>query len=335
MASSNDILSSNLAKCPILKGKENYSEWAEIMRSNLETVGCWDLVTGDETLVPRPDPFYTSRNRPSSVATLRAKEQQFGQKNRNGTYIKSDEACKERIQEIKVQIEGYEGQRRLLKKAINMIMDATSKDLWHQHTNKEDPATLWTEFYNNYHRAGVPELSKELAKFAEMTIANYPNPQTLLNALKTQHAKIEVTLKGKVFQPKYLAWRYIHEMGKFKPLFDIPLAKYEALNEFPEADEVKRALEAHLVSHPDLPKKPTANSAPPAASANTNIADKTNKKRKRDEDKIKSQCPDCQSNKSRPKCPDCGKKHGGECIKRRKREKEEKEKAKEKAKEGQ
>ena len=181
IASSNDILSSNLAKCPTLKGKENYTEWAEMMKSNLETLGCWDLVTGDERLVSRPDPFYTSRNRPSSVATLRTMEPGFAQRsraagNRAGTYTHSDEACKETIQEIKTQVEGYEDQRRLLKKAINMIMDAITKDLWHQCTNKEDPAALWTELYNNYHRAGAPELNKELAKFAEMTLANYPNP---------------------------------------------------------------------------------------------------------------------------------------------------------------
>ena len=68
-------------------------------------------------------------------------------------------------------------------------------------------------------------------------------PQTLLNALKTQHSKIEVTLKAAVFHPKYLSWRYIHEMGKFKPLFDIPLAQYDTLDESPPSDEVKRALE--------------------------------------------------------------------------------------------
>ena len=86
-----------------------------------------------------------------------------------------------------------------------------------------------------------------------MNRSTYPNPQNLLNALKTQHSKIEDTLKAAVFHPKYLSWRYIYEMNKFKPLFDIPLAQYDTLNEYPPSDEVKRALEAHLVNHLDIP----------------------------------------------------------------------------------
>src|SRR4051812_46297314 len=33
------LISSGLAKCPTLSGKDNYSEWEEIMRSNLRTSG--------------------------------------------------------------------------------------------------------------------------------------------------------------------------------------------------------------------------------------------------------------------------------------------------------
>jgi len=43
-------------------------------------------------------------------------------------------------------------------------------------------------------------------------------------------------------------------MNKFKPLFDIPLSKYETLEEYPPPDEVKRALEAHLVNHNEPPR---------------------------------------------------------------------------------
>src|SRR5277367_6825444 len=120
---------------------------------------------------------------------------------------------------------------------------------------------------------------------------SYPNPQTLLNALKTQHSKIEVTLKATVFHSKYLSWRYVHEMNKFKPLFDIPLAKYNTLEEYPPPEKVKRALEAHLVNHQsEIPKKPTAEkptqptqptASEPTASINANIT-KPSKKRKRE-----------------------------------------------------
>jgi hypothetical protein len=44
-------------------------------------------------------------------------------------------------------------------------------------------------------------------------------------------------------------------MNKFKPLFDIPLAKYDILNEYPPFDEIKRALKAHLINYIDIPKK--------------------------------------------------------------------------------
>ena len=80
-------------------------------------------------------------------------------------------------------------------------------------------------------------------------------------------------------------------MNKFKPLFDIPLAKYDNLDEYPQADEIKRALEAHLVNHPNAPKKPTASGNAPAATANNAVAGKhnksKNKKRKRDDNKDK------------------------------------------------
>jgi hypothetical protein len=66
-------------------------------------------------------------------------------------------------------------------------------------------------------------------------------------------------------------------MNKFKLLFDIPLAKYDTLNEYPPSDEVKRALEAHLINHTDIPKKPTAGRSTPllsidSALANANVA---------------------------------------------------------------
>jgi hypothetical protein len=77
-------------------------------------------------------------------------------------------------------------------------------------------------------------------------------------------------------------------MNKFKPLFDIPLAKYNNMDEYPPADEIKRALKAHLINHPNALKKPTASSNAPTTANNT-TAGKGNKskdkKRKRNEDK--------------------------------------------------
>jgi hypothetical protein len=101
-------------------------------------------------------------------------------------------------------------------------------------------------------------------------------------------------------------------MNKFKPLFDIPLAKYDTLEEYPSPEEVKRALEAHLVNHTEIPKKLTVDKSTPsqatAALANTNIV-KPSRKRKREE---KKPTGDSLSS-SKPKCPDCGKRHGGDC----------------------
>ena len=111
----------SLAKCPVLKGKDNYTEWEEIMRSNLRTSGCWDIVSGEEVAPPRPDPFYTSRNRPTGVRTLRQVEAEYGQRNRANHYIHSDESCKERVQEIKDQVTGYESHTRPREKAKNSI----------------------------------------------------------------------------------------------------------------------------------------------------------------------------------------------------------------------
>jgi hypothetical protein len=301
---SNDTICYNLAKCPTLKGKENYTEWAEIMKSNLLTTGCWDIVSGEEIAPPRPDPFYTSRNRPTGVKTLRQIEGEYGQRNRGGNYVHNEESCKERVQEIKDQVTGYENHTKLKEKAKNLMMDSMTKDLWQQRVNKDDPAALWEELRKDYQKAGVPELGKELAKYADMNRSTYPNSLNLLNALKTQHSKIEITLKAAVFHPKYLSWRYIHEMSKFKPLFDIPLTQYDTLEEYPPSDEVKRALEAHLVNHSDIPKKPTVGKIELTVSANTNVV-QNDKKRKRDVDQTPSN--------EKPKCPHCEKLHGGDC----------------------
>jgi hypothetical protein len=73
-------------------------------------------------------------------------------------------------------------------------------------------------------------------------------------------------------------------MNKFKPLFDIPLAKYDILNEYPPFDEVKRALKAHLINYTDIPKKLIAGRSTPLLSidsASANVAQSSNKKRKR------------------------------------------------------
>ena len=112
-------------------------------------------------------------------------------------------------------------------------------------------------------------------------------------------------------------------MNKFKPLFDIPLAKYDNMDEYPPADEIKRALEAHLVNHPNAPKKPTASSNAPAT-ANSTTAGKGNKskinKRKRDEDKERdnstksSNRPSSgQSSSQNPVCPICSYRYSGKC----------------------
>ena len=281
MASTTDnvVTTAVLAKCPTLTGKDNYTEWAEIMQSNLITAGCWDIVNGDEPAPPRPDPFYTSRNRPTGVRTLREAEAEYNRRNRANQYVHNEESCKDRVLEIKDQVAGYEAHIRLNEKAKNMMMDHMTKDLWHQRINKKDSKALWDELEKDYKKAGVPELSKEMAKFMDITPVNYPKPQALLDALKTQHSKIEVTLKGSVFHPKYLSWRYIYEMNKFGPLFDIPLAQYDNLNEYPPADDIKRALKAHLVNHSHVPKKPTASGNAAATTNNTTAGGRKGKRK--------------------------------------------------------
>ena len=99
------------------------------MTSNLRTSGCWDIVTGEEVAPSRPDPFYTSRNRPTGVKSLRQAEPEYNRRNRGGNYVHDDESCKERVQEIKDQVTGYESHTRLKEKAKNLIMDSTTKDL--------------------------------------------------------------------------------------------------------------------------------------------------------------------------------------------------------------
>jgi hypothetical protein len=158
----------------------------------------------------------------------------------------------------------------------------------------------------------------------DMTQTTYPDPQALLNALKTQRSKIEVTLKGSIFRDKYLSWRYIYEMNKFKPLCDIPLAQYDNLNEYPPADDIKRALEAHLINHLNVPKKSTASSNAAATANNTaagNNKKPSSKKRKRDKDKDKdksnkssNQSSSSSNNQSAnrfPVCPIRGNRHYG------------------------
>jgi hypothetical protein len=123
-----------------------------------------------------------------------------------------------------------------------------------------------------------------------------------------------MTLKAAVFHPKYLSWRYIYKMNKFIPLFDIPLTKYNALNEYPPSDEIKRALEAHLVNHSDIPKKPTVEKStqPITASTNTNITQpSSNKKRKRDKKKDSDKDERKSSSSEKPECPHCRKRHNG------------------------
>jgi hypothetical protein len=118
----------------------------------------------------------------------------------------------------------------------------------------------------------------------DISQTNHPESQALLNILKTQHFKIETTLKGSVFHSKYLAWRYIYEMNKFKPLFDILLAQYKNLNEYSPTDDIKRALEAYFINYFDVSKKPTASINNITANNNTT----NDRKRKRNKNKNKS-----------------------------------------------
>ena len=80
-------------------------------------------------------------------------------------------------------------------------------------------------------------------------------------------------------------------MNKFKPLFDIPLAKYNNLNKYPPADKIKRVLEAHLINYLNTLKKLTASNNPPVTTNNITTGNKNNKsknnKRKRNDNKNK------------------------------------------------
>src|SRR5436190_7659930 len=139
---STDIVSgSTLAKCPKLTGKDNYTEWSEIMQSNLITAGCWDIVNGDEEAPPRPDPFYTSRNRPAGITSLRQAEPEYNRRQR-GNYVHNEQSCKDRVKEIKDQVAGYEAHIRLKEKAKNLIIDSVTKDVWLQRTDKDNPKVL-------------------------------------------------------------------------------------------------------------------------------------------------------------------------------------------------
>lgn len=315
----NSLTNSGLARCPTLTGKDNFTEWEEVISSNLRTSGCWDIVCSERNAPSMPNPFYTTLTKPSGVKTLRLAEAEYSQRNEAGDFTHSDDSCKERVQEIKDQVTSYETYIRLKEKANNLIMDSMTKDLWHQRTNKTNLPALWQELRDDYHKAGVPELGKELAKYADMSRSTYPDPQTLLNALKTQHSKI-MTLKASMFDTTYLSWRYIHEMNKFQPLFDITLAQYDALEQYPPSDDVKRALEAYLINHSNIPKKPTVEKPPQptTASANANVAQSPdNKKRKHgeeDDEKKNSNTDERKSSSSeKPKCPHCEKRHGGDC----------------------
>jgi hypothetical protein len=112
------------------------------MRLNLRISGCWDIVSGDELAPSRPDPFYISRNRPAGVKLLRQAEPEYVELDDAGDLTHNEETCKERVQEIKDQVTGYESHIRLKEKAKNLIMDSMNKDLWHQRVNKDDPFVL-------------------------------------------------------------------------------------------------------------------------------------------------------------------------------------------------
>jgi hypothetical protein len=61
-------------------------------------------------------------------------------------------------------------------------------------------------------------------------------------------------------------------MNKFKLLFDIPLAKYDILNEYPPSDEIKRALKTYLINYIDIFKKLTAERSTPLLSIDSTSA---------------------------------------------------------------
>jgi hypothetical protein len=154
------------------------------MQSNLIIAGCWDIVNGNEEAPARPEPFYTSRNRPTGISTLCQAETKYNRRVRDN-FVYNNEACKDCIQEIKDQVIGYEAYTRLKEKAKNLMMDYMTKDLWHQQVNKEDPRALWDKLKRDYQKAKVPELNKEFTKFMNITKITYSDPQALLNTLKT------------------------------------------------------------------------------------------------------------------------------------------------------
>jgi hypothetical protein len=121
---------------------DDYTEWAEIRQPKLITSGCWDIANGAEVALLRPDPFYTSRNGPTGISSLRQVEPEYSRRDKARAYVHNDESCKDRVQEIRDQVAGYEAHIRLKEKAKNMMMDHMTRALWHQRVNKEDPKAL-------------------------------------------------------------------------------------------------------------------------------------------------------------------------------------------------
>jgi chitinase len=98
-------------------------------------------------------------------------------------------------------------------------------------------------------------------------------------------------------------------MNKLISFFNIPLIKYDILNEYPFFDEIKRVLEAYLVNYLDISKKLIVEKLI-TASINVNITQpSSNKKRKRNKKKDKDKRKSFLLEK--PEYPYYKKRHGG------------------------
>jgi len=82
----NSLTNFGLAKCPTLKGKDNCSEWEEIMKSNIRTSGCWDIISGQEIALQHQNPFTTREIGPPALKRYAGPKAEYARCDNNGNF---------------------------------------------------------------------------------------------------------------------------------------------------------------------------------------------------------------------------------------------------------
>lgn len=191
-----------------LQGPVNYTRWSRDIRLVADVKGVWDLISGAETILSKPDrDDYFQSSRLANAEIKRLTEMSEEEVNNLSTAEKtkrtkainnassSSKPDKELIQmnimEFKLDLEEYEKQHKLIRLATALLTYWVDPAIRGKLQKLDGPHDIWMWIASQYKLDDTRAMDMALNEMEKVTLASSKNVQTYLNKLEMLRQDIE------------------------------------------------------------------------------------------------------------------------------------------------